>query len=320
MQRNRTSKKVADVAVPTSAFDRKLEPSMKMLKKIVMYYVNMKVKRLVAAVLKFGVWLAYDGIDAVNMHFSGDTIHNHFIHLCVLKNSEADVIAKPSEAINDILRVLVADLNDLVVELTNNESCKEIRKIVNHCSTTTINQERYFSKEGSSAYFNYTDRKGKGKKFEFVRVDDLTKLDTEAMENFGMKYTHLKHADVKILQRKNLTFCYPAMERLLRVCFPAIAHMKCKSQSVVSKSITKLVASNQSAQDYHETLLQELQLEIANQTQSELITLDELLRRAVCFGYIPDNDKVIKRLNNDYNITILRELKTEMFGYGAPNN
>ena len=125
--------------------DEAMRGNMIMLKKILVDYVSIKVKRLVANTLKHGVWLVFDGIDALNMHFTNKRMHIHFFHLALIPNTNINNKQDFQTASDAVAKVLAAEMNEVLVGLANLDKCTSTKGIVANCGRTIISTEKYFT-------------------------------------------------------------------------------------------------------------------------------------------------------------------------------
>lgn len=322
--------------------DENMRGHMIMLKKIMMSYVQTKIKKLITATLKHGVWLVFHGIDATNLHFSNKFIHTHFIHVALIPNTQSGQSNQTPDFQNAkkiVLNTLIAEMNEVMVGLCNMDKCTDIKTIANHCGRSTINSEKFFtpksSAESNHAAIEFNYHSGGDKTQPVVLIEALPECTASPLDNYGVKFLplgfvynsimfgpqtetikYIRKNFTTALIRQELTFSYPIVEALIRECFPGVSVMKSGSSSVAGARVTQLiVAAPESAKlnELHAQMKKELG-ESAREDINKSVSFPVMFERSVALGFLPDDASFQSATNNDYNKTIIVELKTELVG------
>lgn len=277
------------------------------LKKILYPKVSDEMKNLTPTVYKNGAWLAFNGIDSVNCHFSGKYVHTGLIEIAVIP-------VKPIKlSLRDLAAKFVSVCNEYFITLGGFKEMDMTQNILQKTSDEAKQSSRFFTPhhEGNICIVNF--ELSQPHPFIEIRIVENVRV----MERYGIKHVCLKDA-IKVgtldeqyrnqlmtqaLGRKDLTFTNLCMKTLIRWCYPAVHMRKIGSRDEVMKTIETFPSMR-------DAMIIELE-EYQNDEAIRRITLTGFIARAIELELIPP----LRTIENDFNSNVLYEFKTSILGH-----
>ncbi len=327
--------------------DPKVRGHMITLKKIMLPFIQDKMKGLVTILLRKNTTILYSGIDSANLHFSNKAIHTGFIELVVVKKIGYTEAVNTKDVLKSSADCIIQELNEVALGLASDQSCVMTKEIFKDLKSEGGLNGEYFriasdSEDRITIDFIYNISHFNEPSFQpFVEIRYLDGMQIHIFEKYGIFYMPLGsiYADVRAglyrygtpdwnfrettlqqtVTRSGLTFSHWTIHTLLKLCYPSIAMRKMKSEDDVLKLINASMAfspPNNAAQVNKLNLAMIAELKDCNNDAylAKILTFDELYYRSFILGFLPENRQFRETLNNTYNHTILREVKISLLG------
>lgn len=303
------------------------------LKKILFYYIEEKVKLLTVQILKKGQYLCFSGTDALNMHFANKQMHTGFVELVITPKAEND------KSIEMVAEELMKVMNDRLIEFSSKQDFLLTKEVLEGCRSTNSKNGRFFEINRKVkdrlriGFYVYSDT-NKIETQNFLEIKYIDNMKIKPFEKYGIFFIPLAivekfikqetlisgHEDWKAKQitfeqamkRGGLTFSQWTMLTLSKLCFPQILMRVYEDEDVVLQNIDNLMRFAPESSQKHD-LEKQMKSEIANYKDmskiEKIVTLENLLHRAMILGLIPSGPEIMSTLTTSYNITILREIR-----------
>ena len=322
------------------------------LKKIMMPFLQDKMKNLVSMLIRDSVVLFYAGIDATNLHFSNKATHTGFIELGMTLRAWSSADQAGATQVPEATRIesgmklaldfILKEFNEFMTLLAGDLSCTLSREILADCKADGEKDGRYFvtiTPSGVTCDRQTLDLRLDGDFQPFLEIRYIPNADP-LFEKYGVFYTPLKTiaADIKIgmakygtsdwafrditlqqaIERGGLTLTHWTTYSLLRECFPAITMRKMKVREAVLNMIeVNLLRAGleMSSADIYK-LKKELHSELDDYQNDarldQVLNFKTLFKRSIMLGFLPPNAEFEEVLDNTYNAAILREIRVVM--------
>lgn len=316
--------------VKTSMLGNNMEirSNMVTLKKILYNDILVTAKNITTKVLRHGAWLAFSGIDALNLNCTGKNIHISFVEMVLIPAAEAPNF---KDAIHEICNALLAKLNENILQIANLDSAHLTKNILEKASNDGLKSGKVFvaNLQENRATIDFLTQQAPQ---PFIEIRVLSDFKTVPLERYGIKFLSLGDVERDInknlnpygesdwnirkqtydqaIIRPELTITLWSLKTMLKICFPAYAMRKLGSSGKI-KSDIEFHCSNKPQ------LKEIMHKELAAYDQPEQIkniTLVEFVNRASQLNLISNNEKFKQTVLNEYNENLLYEIKTELTG------
>ena len=309
------------------------------LKKIIIPSTRDKIRDLLVSSLKKGVWIAFGGIDGLNMQFANKSVHIGHIEL-VLIPDESQSEHHYDEVMQNLINHLTEEYNEVLGMLANSENAPKTHDLMKVTDPACQNDGKFFVAQEfeNRSTINYRcvsmgtsieqpvveirvlkhEKLKPLKKYSLYHLtlsqiwrDVQVNLGTFGEHDWSHRNANLTHA----LHRDDLTFAFETIQSIMKVCFPAITVKESMSRQAGLDLFTKtLEVAPATFSAEQQTLLKIVKSEIDGESDSIIkrATFEEFMKRGQVLGILPPDDGFLRCIDNVFNRNLLSQIRNKV--------